>query len=346
MPDFIFAVPGSLEAPTGGYAYARHLLSELAELRLLPLPAGFPHPDEVTIDKTMRLLAATSDGAILLIDGLAFGALPASRLARLHRPIVALVHHPLYLETGLDAERKAALRASERAAFAHAKLVVTTSISTARLLETEFGMPRGQLRIAEPGCIAMSRTRGRMDPPRMLSVGAVIPRKGYDVLLKALVGLNGDWRLDIAGAIDRDPAYVGTIQRMVAVSGLHSRITLVGAVSDETLRDYYTRADLFVTASHHEGYGMAVAAALSAGLPIVCTSAGTLAATLPVEAGLMAPPDDPGALRAALWRMLHDGPFRKRCAEASWRAGLNLPTWSETARRIRVVLESLAGGKL
>jgi glycosyltransferase involved in cell wall biosynthesis len=313
---------------------------------LLALPAGFPHPDKAAIGETVQRLAATPSDAILLIDGLAFGALPGSALTQIRRRIVALVHHPLCLETGLDTLRADALREGERAALTFAARVVATSAATVRLLGSEFGVPPGRLAIAAPGCDPMPRARGTMRPPRLLSVGAVIPRKGYDMVLAALAGLDVDWGLTIVGSTDRGPEYADTIRTLIAELGLGARIELTGAVPDSVLREQYAQADLYVSASRHEGYGMAVAAALSAGLPLVWTNVGALRETVPPEAGLIVPPDNPSAMRQALCRMLECDTLRGRCAAASWRTGQRLPRWNETARHIRVVLESVAAENL
>src|SRR3712207_2987615 len=87
-----FAVPGDLAAPTGGYAYARRLLALLPEqgvaIRHVPLPASFPHPAEADLVATDRLLRATPKDAVLLMDGLAFGAMPSDLIRGVDRRIV------------------------------------------------------------------------------------------------------------------------------------------------------------------------------------------------------------------------------------------------------------------
>ena len=81
-------------------------------------------------------LAALPAGRLIVIDGLAFGVMPdaAEALHRTHR-LVALVHHPLALETGLQEWEAAKFRASERLALSFARRVITTSATTARLLD-------------------------------------------------------------------------------------------------------------------------------------------------------------------------------------------------------------------
>src|SRR5829696_3500180 len=99
-----FVIPGDLAAPTGGYAYARKILVELPELQHLEFPRTFPFPSRDDLIETARILAE-APGRVLLIDGLAFGAFTEDLLSRIERPVVALVHHPLGLETGLNDEQ-------------------------------------------------------------------------------------------------------------------------------------------------------------------------------------------------------------------------------------------------
>ncbi len=86
-----------------------------------------------------------------MIDGLALGVLPdaAKALAATHK-VVALVHHPLALETGIASEIAAAFAASERAALAVVRHVIVTSPSTRRVLIADYGVARrvGHRRLA------------------------------------------------------------------------------------------------------------------------------------------------------------------------------------------------------
>jgi len=95
----VFAVPGDLHTRSGGYAYAREILRLLPDLAHLPLSGRFPLPTDADLADTARRLAEVPDGVPVLLDGLALGALPDACLDRLRGPAVALVHHPLCLET-------------------------------------------------------------------------------------------------------------------------------------------------------------------------------------------------------------------------------------------------------
>ena len=154
--EVVFAVPGDLANPTGGYAYDRRIIEGLAALgwrtAVVDLGDGFPFPTNEARAAARTRLAALPIGPPIVIDGLAFGALPeaAAALGATHS-LVALVHHPLALETGLSAAASASLRASERAALACARHVIATSTTTARLLAADYDVPSERLSVVEPG---------------------------------------------------------------------------------------------------------------------------------------------------------------------------------------------------
>ncbi|TGE02250.1 glycosyltransferase [Methylobacterium nonmethylotrophicum] len=342
----VLAVPGDLAAPTGGYAYARQLLAHLpaqgVAVTHLPLPGGFPDPSADDLARTAALLAAVPAETRLLVDGLAYGALPPEVIRAAGRPVAALVHHPLGYETGLAPGRAASLIASERAALAQASRVVATSRFTARMLADAFGVPPGRLTVAEPGTAPAARVRPRPGPSlRLLSVGTVTPRKGYDVLVQALASLADlDWSLTIAGSLDRAPDCAASLRGRIAALGLRDRITLAGAVTPEALDRLYAEADLAVSASVFEGYGMALTEALARGLPLVATTGGAAAETVPAGAGIAVPPGDAPALAAALRGLIADADLRAEAAAASWEAGRRLPDWPATAAAVAAALRN------
>jgi glycosyltransferase involved in cell wall biosynthesis len=344
-----FAVPGSLDQPTGGYAYDRRLIAALRTLGctvdVIDLGDGFPYPCAATRQGAFAHLRATPAGRPIVIDGLALGVLPeaAQALAATH-PLIALVHHPLALESGIAPETATALAASERAALACVRHVVTTSPSTRRVLIADYGVAPEAATVALPGIDAVPVSpRPRRDVVTLLAVGAVVPRKGYDVLIDALATLADlDWRLVIAGDRTRDPATADAVAARIAATGLGARISTPGAVGDDELARLHAEADLFVLASRHEGYGMAFAEAINHGLPVVGTRAGAIPETVPAGAGILVAPDDAPALAAALRTMIADAGARETHAAAARAAAKHLPRWDATARIFLDVVESVA----
>ncbi|TDR89024.1 glycosyltransferase family 4 protein [Enterovirga rhinocerotis] len=345
MDEAVFAVPGDLAAPTGGYAYARRLLELLPAHGIraahLRLPGSFPFPSVADLAETGSFLSRLPEGVPLLVDGLAYGALPAQTIrAAVSRPIVALVHHPLGLETGLARDCAAALVVSERAALALADRVIATSPFTARILAAGFGVPEERLRVIPPGTEPARRVESRPGPgTRLLAVGAVTPRKGYDRLVDALAGLAElEWRLTIVGTLDRDPGHVEALRKSIAAASLGSRIRLAGAVTEAGLHRLYEEADVVVSSSLFEGYGMVLTEALARGLPLVVAAGGAAAETAPDDATLKVPAGDVGALAEAIRVVVGDPDGRRVLAEAAWEAGRNLPRWDDTASAVAAVL--------
>ena len=334
----VFAIPGDLNAASGGYAYDRALFAHApalgVELAHLALPARFPFPTAQDVETTLaHLRAHLRPGDSLLIDGLAFGALPAAAVAAVGAPIAALCHHPLFLETGLSASAAAALFASEKAALSEARKVIVTSAHTAALVAREFSVPEGKIAVAVPGVERGVRAPRRGEPPVLLTVGALIARKGHDLLLDALAGVvDLPWRLRICGSPEAAPEVARKLFARAGRADLAGRIEFLGEVSAPALRPIFAGADIFVSASHYEGYGMALAEALSFGLPIVASSGGAAHETLPDAAALKVATGNANALRSALRLILTDRSRADAMAEAAWLAGQRLPDWRQTAR--------------
>ena len=342
-----FAVPGDLATPTGGYAYDRRIIAELDalgwQIELSNLGDGFPRPAADTRAGALARLAALPAARPIVIDGLAFGVLPeAAQALRLSHTMVALVHHPLALETGLSAPEAASLQASERAALACARHVVATSAATARVLASDYGVPTGRLSVVEPGTDRFdARPRKGDGVVALLAVGAIVPRKGYDLLVAALARLKElPWRLVIAGDGGRSPDTLARLQADIARLGLADRIALRGAVSASELASCYASADLFVLPSRFEGYGMAFAEAIAHGLPVVATNAGAIPQTVPPDAGVLVPPDDAPALTAALRRLIENPDERDRLAAGARAA--KFPSWREQGALFAQVLSKIA----
>jgi glycosyltransferase involved in cell wall biosynthesis len=343
----IFAVPGELTIPTGGYAYDRRMIAELGALGWRPevinLGEGFPFPSAGTRAAAHRRLAALPGDAPIVIDGLALGVLPeaAEQLGASH-DLIALVHHPLALESGLSRADSEVLRISERRALACARRMIVTSPFTARLIISDYGISAERVAIVPPGVDKAPRACAIPGAPlALLAVGAIVRRKGYDVLLAALAQLvDLRWRLIIVGDRGRDSDAAARLDRDIARFNLSDRVAVAGAVSAERLAALYKQADLFVLASRFEGYGMAFAEAIAHGLPVIGTTAGAIAETVPASAGVLVPPDDIEAFSLALRRLIGDSAERRGLAEAAWLEAAKLPDWRRSAELFSEAIET------
>jgi glycosyltransferase involved in cell wall biosynthesis len=343
-----FAVPGHLGAPTGGYAYDRRMIAELRQLGwrvdVIGLGEGFPWPHEQTRSAAHTRLIQVPPRDPIVIDGLAFAVLPdAVRSLRFDHPLVALIHHPLAFESGLSAAQSATLRESESAALSCAVRVVTTSAATARCLVADYRVPAARVSVAPPGTEPAPRARGSgRDRVQLLSVGALVPRKGFDVLAAALATATDlKWHLSIVGDAGRDPKSAGELKADIVRLALSDRVTVLGALPPGDVAKRYDEADLFVLASRFEGYGMAYAEALARGLPIIGTTAGAIPDTVPADAGFLVGADDTIALAAALRHLIENSDARHKLGAGAWRAARRLPKWRDSAAIFSGMLGSI-----
>ncbi|MFM9940969.1 MAG: glycosyltransferase family 4 protein [Hyphomicrobiaceae bacterium] len=352
MSKCAFIIPGDIHLPTGGYAYDRRVLALLPQAgidtRHVMIPGTFPSPSRDDLATTEQALAALPADTVLLFDGLAYGALPATLIDRIKQPIVALCHHPLALETGNQPDRVRELAALETAALARAAHVVVSSPMTRATLAADFGVPTSKVTVAEPGTDRAPRCKPwKQGPLELLAVGSVIPRKGYAVLVDALGRLRRatdgfDWRLRIAGSLTLSPGTVAEVKSAIVENALAADIVLLGAVDTPTLDQLYAEAHVFVMSSLYEGYGMVLAEAMVRGLPIVCTTGGAAADLVPDTAGLKVLPGDAVALRLALQRILTQPALLADLAEGSYAAGQKLPRWEDTTAIIAEVIKRVA----
>ena len=354
MPrEIVVLVPGRLKTRTGGYEYDRRMIAGLRErgwrVDVRELDASFPHPTPAAREDAARQLAAIPNGTTALIDGLALGSLPAEverEASRLR--IVALVHLPLASEIGLDRDTAAHLESSERRALAAAVLVVVTGRATLDALSHDSVRP-DRIALVEPGTDRAPLSRGSIGAPlRLLSVAAITAGKGHEILFRALEALpNHDWVLTCAGSLDRDPSAVERLRARLRTGGLKDRVSLVGELDADALEVCYNRADVFVLATLHETYCMAVAEALAHGLPIVSTATGAIPQLVGAgrngeqPAGLLVPPGDVDALTAALSKLVGDARLRGQLAEGARRVRDRLPTWDEAVDKMAAALAVL-----
>ncbi|WP_319532021.1 glycosyltransferase family 4 protein [uncultured Cohaesibacter sp.] len=338
-----FAYPGDLNLKTGGYGYDRAMIAGLKALGwdvdLLALGDGFPAPEASIKREAERLLSALPDGLLVMIDGLAFGILDQWAEREAHRLcIVALVHHPLALESGLGEETQDRLRSSERKALAATRHVVVTSPNTGRELVARFEVPADKVTIALPGTERAPVSSCNGSPPHILSIGTLIPRKGHDVLINALKRIEDlSWTATIVGSKSLHPATTNALQAQIADLGLAERVLLHGECDD--VRAFLACADIFALASRYEGYGMVFAEALSQGVPVVACNAGAIPDVVPEDAGLLVPVDDVEAFANALRSLLEDKALHQHMALGARRAGEALPGWDDTSRIISSALE-------
>ncbi len=305
-------VPGDPETKTGGYIYDRRIAVELERLGWQVVTTGldgrFPDADRQAVDALHGCLSPLDDSSLVIMDGLALSAVP--EIVREHSPrldIVALVHHPLGDESGLDEKRRRLYHAREVAALSATIGVIVTSPFTKRRL-MELGADAEVIRVAEPGTDPSPPAIGSKSACKhLLCVATVTPRKRHDILIEALDGIAGmDWTLDCVGHFDPGDDWAKRVFGQLGKSSIGDRVNFTGVRTGDELASCFEAADLFVLASEYEGFGMVFTEALARGLPVVGTTGGAIPDTVADGAGVLVPPGDADALGGAVSGLLGD----------------------------------------
>jgi len=222
---------------------------------------------------------------------------------------------------GTDVELGRRARWAVRRLVKRARLVLCPSRA---LVEDARALGARDVRVVASGVAIPEAVGPPDDPPHVLFVGRLSEEKGVDELLEATRGL----------------------PRVIVGDGpLRDRVPeTVGFVPPRALGRYYERAALVVCPSRREGYGVVAREAMAHGRPVVATSVGGLAdAVEDGVTGLLVPPRDPAALRAAVERLLADGELRSRLGAAARTAASERFSWDaatgETIRAYRDALE-------
>lgn len=181
--------------------------------------------------------------------------------------------------------------------------------------------------------------RGRRH--RILSVGRLVPRKGVDLVIRALpylkaagfddvelliVGGGGD-----SGALHADPE----VRRLLALAdelGVQDHVVLEGQVSRGEMPGIFRSADAVVCAPWYEPFGIVPLEAMACGVPVVAAAVGGLRDTVVDHAtGLHVPPRDPEAIASALAMLLGNPDLRAELGDAGQRRARARYSWDRVA---------------
>jgi glycosyltransferase involved in cell wall biosynthesis len=361
----LLVVYGRLEQLSGGYLYDRqvvgYLRSQGVQVEILSLPAC-PYllcplrlPRAAAPERELRRVlrgAGKPPFDAVLIDELVH----ASVFRYLKPPgrtppgpvVVTLVHH-LKSQEPIPAFLRAAARAMERRLLARSHGILVNSVVTGQTVRELVGgaiplylCPPGSDLLPELGAgDARGEAPGAADGAvRLLATGNLIPRKGYDLLLRVLGDL-GDlhWRLRVVGRIV-DRAYRRRLDRLARRLRLEGRVQFTGELRGEDLAQEYRQADVFVFPSRYEGYGISLAEAVRAGLPFVAFASGAVAEVTGGR-GLLLPPGDLRGFGGALAGLIRDREARRQAARLSREVRAQLPGWADTGRRVYEALQEV-----
>lgn len=180
-----------------------------------------------------------------------------------------------------------------------------------------------------------ARARWGLERPTLVSVGGLVPRKGHDIIIRALSSLP-DIDLLIAG----DGPEQAALERLIRERDLGGRVRLLGRVAHEDLAGLYSASDCLVLASDREGWANVLLEAMACGTPVVATNIwGTGEVVRTPEAGLLVDARTPEALSDAIGTLLTDPPER-----AATRAYAEQFSWDATTNAQLAIFSRLAAG--
>jgi glycosyltransferase involved in cell wall biosynthesis len=330
-------VPAPFDLVSGGYGYDRRIVAEMRASGLIvdvvELTGSFPFADDLARQNAGAAWNGLKPGTKVVIDGLALPAFHGIQGEVSARGSVGLIHHPVSMETGQAATARDALANVEQRFFPLLTRLIVTSDTTAETLITRFHVPPERVSIVVPGTDDATRSPVRNSSVcKILSIGTLIPRKGHDVLLRALASLRDlNWHLTIVGSPDRDPPHARALMTLAEDLKIADRVRFAGEQVGEALDHIWSAADLFALTTHYEGYGMVIAEALKRGLPVVITEGGAAGALVTDRSGVVCPVGDHVHVANALRRLITGGDERRQMADRAWRAGQTLPSWRDQA---------------
>jgi glycosyltransferase involved in cell wall biosynthesis len=194
-------------------------------------------------------------------------------------------------------------------------------------------------RVAER--LAASRSAGGAN---WLFVGRLVPSKAQHQLIKALWAYRRLYddraQLHLVGAAP-SRRYLVALRDFVTELGLGEAVHITGEVTDRALAAHFAAADVYVSLSVHEGFGVPLLEAMRAGVPVVALAEGAVGETVG-RAGLLLGRDDPSHVAAAVHRVLGDGELRERLV-AEGRARAGELSFRLAAKRAVEALSSVAG---
>ncbi|MCL4266208.1 MAG: glycosyltransferase family 4 protein [Anaerolineae bacterium] len=182
--------------------------------------------------------------------------------------------------------------------------------------------------------------------PTLLTVGRLVSRKGFDLVLQALPTIRVQFpttRLEIVG----DGPHRPRLEQLAHELGVADMVTFHGRVSDNELLAAYRRAHIFVMPAREEkenasieGFGIVYLEAGACGLPVVAGRSGGVAeAVLDGETGILVTPDNPEELAQALIMLLHDPVLQHKLGSNGRHRVETEMNWDQTAAKLLAALD-------
>jgi glycosyltransferase involved in cell wall biosynthesis len=239
----------------------------------------------------------------------------------------------------------------ERALARNVDRVIATSTDEVSEL-VRLGAPRSRITVVPCGVDVDEFSpdgpvAARGDRPRVLCIGRLVPRKGFDTAIRALVGVP-DAELIIAGGpatgeLSADPE-AARLTRLADRFGVADRVRLIGAVARPDVPALLRSADLVVCTPWYEPFGIVPLEAMACGVPVVASAVGGFLDTVvDGSTGTLVPPRRPDRLAAAMRRLLAEPFWREAYGTAGVDRARSRYSWDRIATATLAVYDGLLG---
>jgi glycosyltransferase involved in cell wall biosynthesis len=357
------------DTASGGETYERELLRHLGELGVtldiilarhkrvpegmanwvvhrLRMGRGLRWPvAAVVLPRAIKRVHDATGFDLLRVHSLRYigpAAVIARRRYRLDVPIVAHHHHldPSWLNPLIEAR---VMRQAER--------VVTVSEFSRRQAAAELGVPESRISVVHDGVdrkfVPAPKAKRLLDrfglhhKPVLLFLGGLKARKNLFSLLeiwREVTAARPDAQLVVAGGGPLLGALRKEARRIAPGGGIH----LPGHVPEAEKVDYYNLADVFVSPSELEGFGLTVAEAMACELPVVVSRRGALPEVVAEgEGGFLCEPSDTRAFARVVIEVLADERLRRKFGAANRARVDRLFRWERAAQQVRQIYEEV-----
>ncbi|WP_067500545.1 glycosyltransferase [Actinoplanes sp. TFC3] len=233
------------------------------------------------------------------------------------------------------------------------RIVVQCQDEVSELLR--MGLPRAGMALVPSGVnTELFRPDGPAEPRgasrRILTVGRLVERKGYEDLIRALPMVPGAELVVVGGPPEgpiEDHPYARKLLALARHCNVADRVRLAGAVPPAQMPRWYRSADVLAAAPWYEPFGLTPLEAMACGVPVVATAVGGLTDTV-VDGvtGDLVTPRDPRALGAALRRLLNDDVRRVGYAAAAADRAAHSYSWRRVAARLAALYAQVTGRTL
>lgn len=318
---------------------------DLLELGVM-CTAGFPEP--LTFSLRARAILRARRGQFDIVhDNQCLGSGIAGIVAD-GWPLLATLHHPITVDRQLALAHVSNpwqwattvrwfgfLRMQVRVVRSLPALL-TVSESSRRDIADQMGVAPDRMAVVPVGVdhTVFRPMPGRSPVPGriMVTSSSDVPMKGLVPLLEAIAKLRTERDVDLV--VIGKPRPGGRVARTIDRLGLAPVLRCVSGVTDEELARLYGEAQVAVVPSLYEGFSLPAIEAMACGVPVVATTGGALPEVIGAdgETGILVPPDDPGALAAAIAHLLDDPDLRGRIGQAGRARVVDRFTWQVTAK--------------